>query len=262
MKDRSRTPSKLSDSLSHHLNMYALAASGAGLGMLASVHPANARIVYTPAHVRISPNHQIPLDLNHDGITDFVFKDTFSTTSASFYREGVLSILPSGTNQIWGHVNGIGGHYASALVAGVHVGAKGRFSAGSRSLAYGGQEGTSIFCEGKWSDVKNRYLGLKFAIQGKIHFGWARLNVTCNLNQQGRTDALLTGYAYETIANKAIVTGRTKGADEILERPDAVLTAPTAASATLGRLAVGSRGLSIWRRKGQLATPERLGSGL
>jgi len=206
--------------------MYALAASAMGVGMLAQT--ADAKIVYTQTHVKISPNHQIPLDLNHDGIADFTFKDTFSTTSASFYREGVLSILPSQTNEIWGHVNGIGGHYASALAAGVRVGPNSKFSAGSRSLAYGGQEGTSIFCDGKWSDVRNRYLGLKFSIHGKIHFGWARLNVTCNLAQQGRTDAVLTGYAYETTPNKPIITGRT-------HRPDAVTDDRT----TLGNLALG-----------------------
>jgi hypothetical protein len=223
------TPSNLSESIHQRLNMYALAAGATGAGMLALARPADAKIVYTPAHVRISPNHQIALDLNHDGITDFTFQDTFSTTSAGFYREGVLSILPSQTNEIWGHVNGIGGHYASALAAGVQVGPKGKFSAGSRSLAYGGQEGTSIFCDGKWSDVNNRYLGLKFVIQGKIHFGWARLNVTCNVAQQGRTDALLTGYAYETVPNKPIVTGRRKGRDTITCEPSA-----------LGRLAVGA----------------------
>jgi hypothetical protein len=228
-----RLPSNLSESIHQRLNMYALAAGAAGAGILALVRPADARIIYTSAHVRMSPNHKIPLDLNHDGFTDFTFQDTFSTTSVGFYREGVLSILPSQTNEIWGHVNNIGGHYASALAAGVQVGPKGKFSAGSRSLAYGGQEGTSIFCDGKWSDVKNRYLGLKFAIHGKIHFGWARLNVTCNMSQQGRTDALLTGYAYETVPNKPIVTGNRQG-------PDAIACEP----ATLGHLALGACDIS------------------
>ncbi len=59
-------------------------------------------------------------------------------------------------------------------------------------------------CEGPWLNVKNRYLGLKFIIKGKDHFGWARLTTT------GRI-ALLTGYAYETIPNKPIIAGKTKG---------------------------------------------------
>jgi hypothetical protein len=63
---------------------------------------------------------------------------------------------------------------------------------------------------------------------------------------------LLTGYAYETIPNKPIVTGKTKGPDEDsrLEPPSSVtLTAATSKPATLGMLAMGARGLSIWRRE-------------
>jgi hypothetical protein len=47
----SRTPSNLSDSVHHQLSMYALAASAAGVSALTSAHPAEAKIVYTPAHV-------------------------------------------------------------------------------------------------------------------------------------------------------------------------------------------------------------------
>ncbi len=39
-----RTPSRLSDSLHHRLNMYALAASAAGVGVLALAQPAEAEI--------------------------------------------------------------------------------------------------------------------------------------------------------------------------------------------------------------------------
>jgi hypothetical protein len=43
--------------------------------------------------------------------------------------------------------------------------------------------------------------------------------------------ATLTGYAYETVANKPITTGKTKGPDLITVRAD-----------NLGRLAQGSAG--------------------
>ena len=39
--------------------------------MLATVQPAKADIIYTPAHTTIKPNTTVALDLNHDGITDF-----------------------------------------------------------------------------------------------------------------------------------------------------------------------------------------------
>ena len=64
---------------------------------------------------------------------------------------------------------------------------------------------------------------------------------------QNRFSATLTGYAYETIPGKAIIAGATKGPDDA--EPTASLKAPTPAPATLGMLALGAPGLSIWRRE-------------
>jgi hypothetical protein len=49
-----RQPAKLSDSLSHRLNSYALAASAAGVSVLALARPAGATVVYTPQHTDCS----------------------------------------------------------------------------------------------------------------------------------------------------------------------------------------------------------------
>ena len=241
-----RTAVDLPRPVHQRLNMYALAASAAGVGMLAVVPPSEAKIVYTPAHIKITPNHTIPLDLNHDGTKDFTFRNVLSTTSVGSFRSDRLSILPQNANEIWGHRTGAGGHYASALAAGIKVGPAEAFSTGSRSMAYGRDDVSSYYCQGKWNGVQKRYLGLKFTIHGKTHFGWARLNVTCNLF---KINAVLTGYAYETMPNKAIITGKTKAKDEAAERPDAALTTPTPRAASLGLLAMGSPGLSIWWRK-------------
>ena len=51
--------------------MYALAASAAGLGVLALSQPADAKIVYTKTHHVIRLGQHYDLDLNRDGITDF-----------------------------------------------------------------------------------------------------------------------------------------------------------------------------------------------
>jgi hypothetical protein len=62
--------------------------------------------------------------------------------------------------------------------------------------------------------------------------------------------ATLTGYAYETVPNKPITAGKTKGLDEAsIEEPNAALTMSTPEPATLARLAMGAPGLSIWRRE-------------
>jgi hypothetical protein len=96
--------------------------------------------------------------------------------------------------------------------------------------------------------VRNRYLGLKFEIGGQFHFGWARLTVTTTQPHTWR--ATLTGFAYETVSGKGIFAGQMKGADDAsAEESNPALTVPTPESATLGVLALGSPGLSIWRRE-------------
>jgi hypothetical protein len=86
---------------------------------------------------------------------------------------------------------------------------------------------------GHWVNVEGRYLGLRLRSKGQTHYGWARLSVSSSRKDEGRITAILTGFAYETIPNKPIITGKTHGADDLAVRP-----------ASLGALAAGSSALS------------------
>jgi hypothetical protein len=66
-----RTPASLPESVYRQVNMYALAATAAGVSLLACPQDAEGKIVYKRAHVQIIRNQPYSLDLNHDGITDF-----------------------------------------------------------------------------------------------------------------------------------------------------------------------------------------------
>jgi hypothetical protein len=66
MKRPIRVPLQLSESLHKRLNMYALAASAAGVSLLA-LPQAEAKVIYTPANIKINPYHWYYLDINHDG---------------------------------------------------------------------------------------------------------------------------------------------------------------------------------------------------
>jgi hypothetical protein len=228
-----RTSQQLSESLHHRLNSYALAASAAGVGVLAMAQPAEAKIVYTSAHVVISPNgvHFYDLDLNHDGKTDFVLQTKFySTTDQS---AGTQRLIASGAR---GNSLEKSGGFAAALRAGKRVGPHGDFqSRGVMASDWGSAGASTSIKRGPWVNVNNRYLGLKFKIKGKTHYGWARLSVQA---QRGYfyLETTLTGYAYETIPNKRIVTGKTKGPDVIAVQP-----------ATLGHLAAGAAAISTRR---------------
>jgi hypothetical protein len=259
MKRSQRQQFILSHPLQQRLNSYALAAGTAGVGVLAVTQPAAAKIVYTSAHAVITRDHSVALDLNHDGKNDFTFHETFLTTSSVGEDHSlILSVLPAHqNNEVWGKA-----HHASALPAGVQIGPKGRFSVSRKSMAvdyYADGTGGSGTCAGLWNNVKNRYLGLKFTIEGTTHFGWARLNVTCTtMYGNHKVTGVLTGYAYETIPNKPIITGKTEGPEEgSVDEPNASLNAPTSEPATLGLLAMGSPGLFVWRREeSELAAPE------
>jgi len=217
-----RKTAYLSESVTHHLNMYALAAGTAGVAAVALAQPAGARIVYTPTHVTIPCCNPFPLDLNHDGVNDLSFTWNYSTRGSSLRLAGVQP------NAVIGyHVRQTG--FASALKGGVRVGPKGRFVGASFAVMFGNNSGNYA---GQWTDVKNRYLGVKFSSRKKTHFGWVRLNVS-HTPPTG-IDAVITGYAYETIAGKSIITGKTKGPDDGAEQ---TATAP----ATLGRLALGRK---------------------
>ena len=246
-----RTPSSLSESVGQRLNSYALLASAAGIGMLASASPAGAKIVYTAAHHKLPLNKDFFIDLNHDGVRDFKFHiytlDVNRRRTSSSQDQAFLFAYPQGaSNQIIGKQP-----YAYALRAGVRVGPKGLFN-NSRETMGGvvghSQEGQY---QGPWANsgkaVDHRYLGLKFVIKGKIHFGWARFDVRIYRNPEATINAVLTGYAYETIPNKPIVTGQTNGTNDIA-RTNVSWMAHSSQPTTLGMLAQGALALSTWRR--------------
>jgi len=256
VKRSSRPLSNLSEPIGKRLNAYALAAGAAGVGMLALAHPAEAKIVYTPADIPIVQNGgPVELDLNHDGINDFQFSNVLTTMAprrAEGFHQSSLGVYPvQQPNRVFA-VESSGRWGAAALPKGKRVGPHGTFQPGHSALnmwaCAGGTSGGG--CGGPWDGVKQAYLGLKFVIKGKTHFGWA------HIQQAGETNPTIVGYAYETIPNRPIITGRTKGRDEIGTDQAMSLSAPPTRVATLGLLAMGAPGLSMWRREEQLTTAQ------
>jgi hypothetical protein len=185
------------------------------------------------------------LDLNHDGTVDFTIGHRASCTTDHFCD----TMLYAFASPISGG-NGIEGmrkfyNMAYALKPKSRIGRKRAFFDGAVLFDRTRASNTSGVCTGSWVDVKDRYLGLKFLVQGKYHFGWARLSVTCD--RFSRIVGIVSGYAYETIPGKTIIAGATKGPGDA--EPTASRNTPTPEPATLGMLALGSPALSIWRRE-------------
>ncbi len=220
-----RNTAKLPGPLNHQLSLYALAASAAGVGLLALSRPAEAKIIYTKTHQGVGGYY---LDLDNSGTGDFLFSTYGNCTSFGGLCQDELTLLDvRGSDRFEEHSS-----LVVALSKGAVVGPKSPFLKHQRAAVMAYVEWTSaqrvVRSSGNWINVKNRYLGLKFGIKGKTHYGWARLDVS--FQPKGGISGTLTGYAYETVPSKPIIAGKTKG-------PDVITAQPT----TLGRLALGRK---------------------
>jgi hypothetical protein len=231
---------KISDSLNRQLNAYVLVASAAGVSVLAMAGASEAKVVYTETHQVTRARVPLYIDLNHDGVNDFLLRTTYYA-GTSYFKVGLNA---SG----WRNINNVvaGQRFshssyffsaASALRAGARIGPKRKFPVHHPFMAvelFKRGVGSGEYSDvgpwaGKGQGVRNRYLGLKFVVHGKVHYGWARLSVTLGHRRQyDDVSGTLTGYAYETVPNKPIITGQTKGPGVITAQPG-----------TLGRLARG-----------------------
>jgi hypothetical protein len=243
----------LSSSSQQQLNSYALAAAAAGVSVLALANHCEAKIIYTPTHHVIGNSGSYGLDFDNEGTPDLTIQNKRTYTTSEGPPVQLLAAKMSGSNQVVGNFFG-----AVAMKPGMWIGPKCTFGGGTEQMA---RVYTYISdASGSWVNVKNRYLGVKFYITGKVHYGWARLNVHVQFPRI--ITATLTGYAYETVANKPIVAGQTKdGSDAALPGPDLTIPAdpdPSVAGSaadepgvvgSLGSLARGAAGSSLWRRK-------------
>lgn len=230
----------LSYSLQRRLSAYAMAASAAGVAVLAGT-PAEAKVIYTPANIQIAPHHHLNIDLNHDGIADFVISNHVLQSIDIGGRTLRAKPLVA-KNAVAGFKGVVFTYYASAFKSGATIGPSQQFS--GKILAATGTEYGYI---GQWQNVTNAYLGLKFYILGKEHFGWARLTVSSG---SGSISARLTGFAYETQAGVPITAGSTTGAEDsaLREVKPALKETSPGSAAQLGFLAAGASALPSWRK--------------
>lgn len=220
--DSNQQASGLNERLNKHLLAYAATAGAAGVSMLAMTQSAEAKIVYTPTNRTIHSGSV--LDLNNDGIHDYFFHGPFNICGTCSY----FDVLAVRSNKLLSH--------GAPQAAGVTVGPGDKLSRG------GGEMTDHCTCSGHsasggpWYGVQNGYMGFEFRINDVPHFGWARFSVS------KQAAIVLTGYAYETIPLKPIVTGDTGADDGTEERGSSA--APELQPAGLGQLALGTIGKS------------------
>ncbi len=246
---KNRRPARLAAHLDKGLLGYAAAASAAGVGLLALAQPAEAKILYTPSNVPIPVNGGlVQFDINHDGVPDFGFSNVsyFGRPRAARAPLGLyhdsLRVIPAQASNEVRFLSSKGFPCAARLRAGVAVGPGNQFEPNPDFMFQVSGDATNQFnAHCPWLDSKGGFLGLKFVVNGETHYGWARVSMIGGVS--------LRGYAYETVPNRPILTGATKGPDD-----DASLSSPPALSSpdpqptSLGLLAHGASALAVWRR--------------
>lgn len=233
--------------LEKRLAMYAAAAGAAGVSMLALASPAQAEIVYTPAHIRVPQNGDfVPIDFSHDGVAEF----SFWIRSYADFGPTYVDLFIYGNHGL-GAVETTGAAPTARLASGAVISSAQRFirpplvfGATLMQLEeYYSQHGKNSFCEGNWKQPEtDRYLGVKIFISGQAHFGWIRLSAGCQTGKgSAGVNAIITGYAYNTEPGQPILAGQqnTETGDSQMSRD----------RGTLGQLALGAQGVDLWRPK-------------
>jgi len=230
-----RAAARINSTLDKHLATYMTVAAAAGVGALALAPPAEAEIVYTPANAVLNMRNPTIVDFNNDGVADL----TFYYLGIAY---GSYLFAQPGNNKVMNAFTSSG-----LLPWGKRIGPAAYFA--KRELFIDGANhhfGSCVSVGGKWINKKGYYLGVQFSIGSETHYGWVRLSVgkLCSGGQ-----AVMTGYAYETVANKPIIAGKASGFAVADAGGHGLLPAPSQPPASLGMLALGADGMNIWRRE-------------
>ncbi len=232
-----RKTAKLSKTLHRDLSRYALAASAAGVGALSLAPSAEAQIVYTPADVTIQFHGTIPIDLDHDGVTDLTIVDRPWAYGTNHYPgNSVKAVARAGAGIDRSPYQA---DFAADLLRGASIGPSSQFD--DRAIMFRAVDPAGTYYSGSWGGATNRYLGIRFQIGGEIHYGWARMDVGLEWR---RIKVKLKGYAYETQPNTPIRAGDT-GQNDSGDGPTSQLMfhgqPESNQKSTLGALALGAK---------------------
>lgn len=236
---RRRSLIQIKPSLERKLLAYAAAGGAAYAAAIVGAIPAQAEVVYTQAHIVMTLNSSGMLDINGDGINDFVYQEQSvfqcgrSCQTTYFFNWVDFQAAQAGNGVVEGPkvIN---------WVCFAHLQAKKTVGDGRQFISTGSASFQDDECLG-WKPPARGYVGLRFTIDGDTHYGWLRLIVTPSSTQKAET-VTITGYAYETEPNTPIVIDQRPGDDVISSGPSE--------PASLGVLAAGASGLNVWRPAG------------
>jgi len=273
--NRSRKAAPLQEALCHRLDAYALAATAAGVGLLACALPAEATTVCNSASITLARTASFPLNPAHQQAAPFLVAQTtfyFSYSSGpAFWDRGFFEPNPQGV------MLSPSNNLPAALSEGALIGPSANFAKGNSYgllFTYGLGEPGDHYLKGGGTMNKHRgnfkfgqtnYVGFRLLLSGQYHYGWARIEVAFHHNETFRrmlmSETRISGYGYESNPDTVIAAGDCHGpaasnagvtpnvisTDDVPEASSGALL-PSAREASLGLLALGDRGISSWRK--------------
>ncbi len=162
---------------------------------------AHGQVVYTDIDpdVSLGADETYDLDLNDDGIVDFVI----GNRTASEFQKAEIYVSSAAANAIVGYTGSLGYYYPSALEAGTNIGDGGNWIVphpyATMLIAY-----TTGGNFGQFNGVEDKYIGLQFAVDGNTHFGYVRLDVAV-----GASTVTIKDYAFNATVDADIEAGAT-----------------------------------------------------
>ena len=227
----------------------------AAAGMVSLAPAAHAQIVYTRVDI-VNDTGSIKIDFNDDQVVDFAVHNrlyrengNYSVTLALNGRKAPMAgVIPNQKG------------FAKVLSYGASIGSAAQFAGLSnrREIPM-----ASLFCfyqecgpvRGSWYNVQNQYLGVRFEINGQIHYGWIRLSVKRIFPKTRFPERYLKvavkDFAYESTPGKAIAAGD-KGPNESSSKGNLALQdefSQATLPPSLGLLSAGASATPLWRKE-------------
>ena len=242
-RSKLRSESEIAGHLQHRLAAYALAASAAGVCVLTGSVPSQAAPICGTLNLELKYVDTYAFNPAAQAVAPFNIAQTFedlSSHSNTFFKRGFFTPNSAGANALLGPKG-----LPANLASGASIGPGGQFGKGQSYgllFSYGPNNGgTKNRHKGnlKFGEAID-FVGYKFSLAGKAHYGWVRMQVPLARGIPNGTTITLTNildYGYESTPDTAILAGScAAGSSENTHPP------------SLGTLALGPRSLPLWRK--------------
>jgi hypothetical protein len=238
------------DSLEKRWRAYAAGAGAVAAGLMVLSPSSMAEVVVTQPHAYLATGGSSYV-IGISGTTEFTLaNNVFPSSYGGSETLGVTAVSGAGVVGHWDRSQRV--NVVAPLRFGAAIGPANQFEAGKQLLAIAWDFRDFTFVGGPFANTADRFLGLKFELNGQVHYGWAGFSFVEAHVFETSVTALLTAWAYETEPNMPIYAGQSSDSpreSRLLPSSGSPKETATVQPATLGVLALGSLGLDVWRKR-------------